>query len=872
MTGELVGRDGGLATFGEALSSLAKGIGQRVVVLGAPGSGRTAFLGRAREMALDAGVRVVSANASFCQRTVRFGVLAQLVRELADHTDPVDESTAFTVVQRRLMPALRGGPLCVLVDDAQWVDRESKVWMDTVVRRLHSLPLLLVLGGGEPQGAIRITLPRLDVTQIGAVAESVLGEPVDADFAHAATLACEGLPGLLGAALQRLRRRRGGLTAADLVAQIGAVRGHHVSKLLSVLPAEAVALLRAIAVADGDLDLDLVCLLARPRTISRAELVAELAGTGLVEQLHGCPRLSDPIAATELLAGMTGHERAELYACAAGLAYQAGISEDGQARLLMGARPIGADWALRTLRSAAGAARSAALHVTAGRLLTRALAEVPERPVARAEVLAELAEAELNTAPEAGERRLAALLRTSTDPALGAIRVRAADLLVTRGNYGEARRAVSTAVLRGGAEHEQLAALYWLNESLHHGEPDSSRAVAELPDLPTDPSQAGVVAWRRAAGGRNAKVVRALARQALAAEPGSSPVAPRIAAAKALLLTDDIAEARAALNGVLHECRRRAVPVAVGLALVARADLALRCGDLRGAEQDLDAARAELYPDRLHPVAMPTYLASCMTLHLHLGRFDLAEELAATPLPAGVEHSFGWTHLLFLKGLLHLIRGELLPARHCFHECGRRLLANQWTNPALFSWRCMAAATHPEAAAELVEEELVLARAWGTPSAIGSTHLYAGMAQRQQAAGHFAEAVRLLRGTPLRLNHVTALIELAESHLGVQNWSECAAVLGEARELAVAQDWELVHARIAELGHRYDTARLRARLELSEVEAQVAQLAAGGMPNAEIAGVLSMGRRGVEESLASVYRKLGVPGRRELSTVLKKVP
>ena len=57
--------------------------------------------------------------------------------------------------------------------------------------------------------------------------------------------------------------------------------------------------------------------------------------------------------------------------------------------------------------------------------------------------------------------------------------------------------------------------------------------------------------------------------------------------------------------------------------------------------------------------------------------------------------------------------------------------------------------------------------------------------------------------------------------------------------------------------------------ELTPSERHVAELAAGGQTNREIAGTLFVTNKPVEWHLANVYRKLNIRGRRELPAALQ---
>ena len=87
------------------------------------------------------------------------------------------------------------------------------------------------------------------------------------------------------------------------------------------------------------------------------------------------------------------------------------------------------------------------------------------------------------------------------------------------------------------------------------------------------------------------------------------------------------------------------------------------------------------------------------------------------------------------------------------------------------------------------------------------------------------------------------------------------AALALFEELGAALWTERARAEIARLGGR----RARDRDELTETERRIAELAASGRSNREIAGELFVSERTVEANLTRAYRKLGVRSRTELA-------
>jgi DNA-binding NarL/FixJ family response regulator len=102
----------------------------------------------------------------------------------------------------------------------------------------------------------------------------------------------------------------------------------------------------------------------------------------------------------------------------------------------------------------------------------------------------------------------------------------------------------------------------------------------------------------------------------------------------------------------------------------------------------------------------------------------------------------------------------------------------------------------------------------------------------------------------------------AKQRAGARRTLESALAVFE--ELGAVLWAERARAEIARLGGR----RMRDRDELTETERRIAQLAADGRSNREIAGELFVSERTVESNLTRAYRKLGVRSRTELARKL----
>ncbi|WP_137034710.1 hypothetical protein, partial [Streptomyces albus] len=77
-------QDGGLASLRGALERTLRGSGTLMAVTGPPGSGRSAFLDAAAELAAQEGLDVRRAQASRLEQGVGAGLVGQLLRSAAD--------------------------------------------------------------------------------------------------------------------------------------------------------------------------------------------------------------------------------------------------------------------------------------------------------------------------------------------------------------------------------------------------------------------------------------------------------------------------------------------------------------------------------------------------------------------------------------------------------------------------------------------------------------------------------------------------------------------------------------------------------------------------------------------------------------------
>jgi DNA-binding NarL/FixJ family response regulator len=273
-------------------------------------------------------------------------------------------------------------------------------------------------------------------------------------------------------------------------------------------------------------------------------------------------------------------------------------------------------------------------------------------------------------------------------------------------------------------------------------------------------------------------------------------------------------------------------------------------------------------------------MAAAVLCEAELERGDLHAATSALDrvgLPDEVPDSALFQLALYARGLLRATRGELTAARDDLLLCGARELALGGITPAAMAWRSHAALVsarlgdHAEAG-RLAAEELALARTLGTPRTVGIALRAVGLTSGRDGLDALEEAVAVLAPSSARLEHARALCDFGAALRRGNHQRAARAPLAQARALATECGAEPVAARAQEellaAGGRPRRTALRGPDALTPSERRVADLAAAGQANREIAAELVVSVRTVEFHLSRAYDKLGVTSRSSLATAL----
>jgi ATP/maltotriose-dependent transcriptional regulator MalT len=230
------------------------------------------------------------------------------------------------------------------------------------------------------------------------------------------------------------------------------------------------------------------------------------------------------------------------------------------------------------------------------------------------------------------------------------------------------------------------------------------------------------------------------------------------------------------------------------------------------------------------------------------------------------------------RARLRMERGDLARGLAETLDAGRRLEGVGGRNPAYMAWRSQAVLAllglgERGEARRLAGEELELARTWGAPRALGAALRVAGLSEGgSEGRALLEEAVGVLADSPAKLEHAKARTELgavcrranarADAREHLRRGVELATICGAAPLAARAE------AELLATGARPRRIALSGVRSLTPSERRVAEMAAEGPTNREIAQALFVTAKTVEVHLSSVYRKLGISSRSQLAAAL----
>ena len=373
-------------------------------------------------------------------------------------------------------------------------------------------------------------------------------------------------------------------------------------------------------------------------------------------------------------------------------------------------------------------------------------------------------------------------------------------------------------------------------------------------------------ATEAALAGADAAAVAEAGRAAFAAAELACDESAFWIALEPLCLAEDLALAEAELERALAEARRRGMAVVVGLVQANRARIALARGDVPTAADLVEDGLNQLPADHF---ARPLLEAVRIEAELEQGEPG-SDELSLGPptLSLGLP-------LLVARGRRSLESGQTAEAVASLSLCGQ--LLHRWNGDRLLAlpWRptlalAEVAGSRVEAALALAEEEVELARAFGAPRQLGvALRTLGALRAGEMADPLLEESCAVLAGSPARLEYARSLVARGEHLVASRRLRAGRELLRQAVELASDCGARALSRRaLAALrsgGGPAPRIQSHGIAALTPAQRRVADLAAAGLRNREIAEQLEIAEKTVETHLGRVYAALDIKSRWQLA-------
>jgi DNA-binding CsgD family transcriptional regulator len=932
----LLERHAEVAALAAMVDAARTGDGRLVAIEGPAGIGKTRLLAEARALAAEAGLGVQAARAGELEREFAFGVVRQLFEPLIATSSPEARAgllsgaaaLAAPLFEHRSatagadaggdasFPILHGlywlaanmalqRPLLLAVDDLHWADPPSVRWLTYLARRLEGLPLLLVVATRPAEDSRQVSIREelladsssvvvrpaaLGTAAVRALINELLSAMPDEPFVAAAQTASAGNPLFLRAVVDAFARERLPPTAANvnrLLEKGPEAVSRGIAVRLAHMPDSARSLLSAAAVLGDGVELGLAATLAELEPAEAADAATILVRADLLRRENPV-EFAHPIVRTAIHDGLTGGERLRLHRDAAEMLLGQGARPEQAAAHLVWTLPADDPFVMAALRRAAESSLAQGAPETAIAYLRRALAESPAA-AERADLLRKLGLAQLSSAPaEALPNLKAALESVQGDSDCAETAVVYGMTLVWVDRWHEGFEVIRSALAGLGGRPIDLVnrlQAHLISIAAYSGDDDFFEVAKMIESLSPDDLGSGEgadllrvsLALYAARAGRSLREAIDLAEAGLRNNEvrDSTALVLLIQAAMAHHYAGDLDRAAHIYKELLDETRRRGDLITTGVILMYRGHLETQRGELARAEEDLRSPEVDTY--RSLQVSSNDLASFIAELLLERGDIEEAEEILA-----GVPPDERIPALQFptrtARGRLLLERGRPLEAIAELEAVGAKADALNFRNPAIVPWRSRAALAlraldRKAEAYALVREELELSRRWGAPRAIGISLRALGLVQGGATGeARLREAVDVLAGSPARLEHARALVDLGAALRRANSRSEARRHLRNGVDLAhqcgASALVERGNEELAATGAHPRKIMLSGLESLTASERRVAQMAAEEVSNKEIAQSLFVTVKTVEVHLSRVYRKLDITSRRELASAL----
>jgi DNA-binding CsgD family transcriptional regulator/predicted negative regulator of RcsB-dependent stress response len=815
-----------------------------------------------------------------------------------------------------IVNASRAAPALLTIDDLHDADPASMDFLLYLAARLEGVPAGLVASwrSGEEDGSAghllrleqlagpRVVQPKtLSLAGTTDVVAEAFGQPPGPRFAAMCQAATGGNPFLVHELTASLRADGidPGDQAADRVTEMSpASVARSVTLRLARLGEVPGLLARATAIlGDGTL-LRHAAAIAGVPVADAAVAVDRLTAIGVLEA--GTPlRFVHPIVRAAVHDGIPVAERGVLHAHAVRVLAAASADLEEICAHLLACEPGEMADAAESLRMAASRAMVRGAPQSAVAYLRRAVAESADDDL-RALALRDLGRAEAMTLDPAAIPHLrTALELTGDETQRSHIAVDLAQLLIYAGQWDAGLSIVRAEVDRrqdrvsGHGEEASPAAVRLLtcwavlavNDPRMVGE--FQERLPGLTSIARGPSArsrvlAGFLAGVHAHRGERGDETFELLSHAFEGDLLLSLVdSDRLAVGAALFAAEALEDTQrvdSAAEQLLAQSRSRGSVVGLVIGSCLRIAARTRRGDLRGTEADLRVL-LEMALENGLPFAIPQALywgADALVERPELA--DLAGLLTAFEFDPDAPPTFTDALLRVVRGRIALAVDDLATATTELRAAAAHAKELHHLSPDRMRWNpalaLVAARADRTEGLELAAAQLNDARLLGLPVHTGIALRTLGVIEGgEQGLGHLREAAETLCESVQRLEYARTLVELGAALRRANQRVAARVPLREALDLAdrcgATRLAERARAELLAAGARPRRTALTGLEALTTMERRVAELAAGGQSNPEIAQALFVTLNTVEGHLRHVFKKLSIASRQQLPVALR---
>jgi DNA-binding CsgD family transcriptional regulator len=908
---EVVGREREL----EAVRAFAADEGSTALVIeGDAGIGKTTLLREAIAAAAGAGATLLVAWPAPAETELAFSGLGDLLAETLDEVlpelpepqadaleiallrrqageRPVDPHTVSAGVLTVLRALAERGPVVVVVDDVQWLDRGTAAALAFALRRLGRDQVKLVAslrkgdGPAYPEPVGSLPKDRVTALAIGSLSAGALHRLIRLRSGRA----------LPRPALERIHALTAGnpfyaLEVARALPVHDAGAPPHIPPSLEALTRDRLERLQRPVRRE----LEPAALVRQPtvgilKALSKEpertdERLDRAVSAGVIEIYADSVRFTHPLLAEGMAAMIGPRRRRELHADLARL-----VDEPEQrARHLGQATSRPSAEVASEIETGALAAASRGASASAAELLEMAAALTPSGEQAdRWRRTVEAARAYRSSGLPGHGRHLLedALAKLPTG-------VQRADALValarlSNDDFDAADRALEEALAHADGDDERISTIHreraygcsshvGHDAALHHAElalAAAQRSGEPAVLIPALSFLAALETWSgRRDGGSLERALQLQARERLTLVYTDSP---NLVHGLRLMCVDRLDEARELFEAEAVEAERTGDDYTYSSLLVYLTELECRASNFHAAAAHASEcwARSEQRGERYQGGAA---LWAKALADAHLGRVDQAREAAELGVALSTEIGEEVYRILnrCALGFLELSLGNAAKADSVLRLLPARLVELGWDEPSLFpAWpnsiEALIAIGELDHAARQLELYSERAARCDCPWALATAarckgQLLLAEADAEGALAALDEALQEHRRTPGRFEGCRTLLALGAAQRRARRLKEARGTLGKALEGFEALGAPLWAAQArAELGRI--GGRTSSRDELTPAEERVAALVAAGNTNKEVAAALVLSVHTVEAALTQVYRKLGVRSRTELA-------